>query len=537
MHIEAIKASVKSLWSPCHPRYLIAFLCVCHALASAADFFPKGSTSADLFTNIHRLRLEVSAESWSALQKNAREYVSATLFDGATKFEKVAVHLKGSSGSFRPLESKPALTLDFAHFDAAERFHGLRRIHLNNSVEDPSCLNEYIGAEFFHRAGLPAPRVGHATLELNGRPLGLYVLKEAFTEDFLALHFKAPSGTLYEPGPGHDINEKLSAKLGSGAKNQNELRAFAEAALEPDAKRRWHWLGKALEVRQFARFMALEVILNHRDGYCMARNNFRLYEDSGSGLFYFFPTGMDQLFAKADAQVFPQMSGLAAKALMETREGLALYKGELFGMVTNVFDLAYFEKLMDRRVAQLKAVLTESEAKGLLAEAAETKQRLEQRYAFLQQRLISVRLQEPRFNNGTASLTNWVIARITRQGDLDITTGPDGARALHILAERGTATAWRAELRLPQGRYRFSASVATKAVAMQTPVKNWGARLRAIGEGATRPISRDTPWTELGVDLQVTDIEKLIHFQCELRADKGEAWFRLDTLKITKLGD
>ena len=39
-------------------------------------------------------------------------------------------------------------------------------------------------------------------MTLNGRALGLYVLKEGFTEDFLACHFKQVSGDLFEPGEG-----------------------------------------------------------------------------------------------------------------------------------------------------------------------------------------------------------------------------------------------------------------------------------------------------------------------------------------------
>src|SRR5205085_9247534 len=106
----------------------------------------------------------------------------------------------GGTGSFRPMEDKPALTLDFSRFKAGQKFHGVRRIYLNNSVEDPTYANEKIGSELFLAAGVPAPRVTRALVELNGRALGLYVLKEGFTEEFLARHFNRVSGELYERG-------------------------------------------------------------------------------------------------------------------------------------------------------------------------------------------------------------------------------------------------------------------------------------------------------------------------------------------------
>ncbi len=133
----------------------------------------------------------------------------ATVKEEAIVYEDVAIHLKGSIGSFRDVDDKPDLTLDFNRFNARQKFHGLRRIHLNNSVEDPSYCNELLGSELFRAAGIPAPRVAHAVVTLNGRRLGLYVLKEGFTEDFLGCYFKQVGGNLYEPGEGHDVNQRL----------------------------------------------------------------------------------------------------------------------------------------------------------------------------------------------------------------------------------------------------------------------------------------------------------------------------------------
>jgi spore coat protein CotH len=196
-------------------------------------------------------------------------------------------------------------------------FVGLRKTHLNNSVEDPSYLNELLGGEIFQSAGIPAARTTHTLVELNGRPLGLYVLKEGFTEDFLALHFGNPSGRLYEPGNGHDVNEALDQKLGNGATNRAGLDALAAAALESNLQQRWHRLQQALDVDRFISFMALEVMLAHRDGYCLARNNFRVYDDPADGKIVFLPHGMDQLFGSAPPVIEPSMNGLVARALME----------------------------------------------------------------------------------------------------------------------------------------------------------------------------------------------------------------------------
>jgi len=140
----------------------------------------------EIFTNavFRRIILEITPGDLAELRKDPRKTVQATLREGGTNYPSVGLHLKGSTGSFRGVDERPSLTLNFDRFIPAQRFHGLSRIHLNNSVEDPTYLHEWLGGEMFRAAGVPAPRAGHALVELNGRNLGLYVLKEGFTGIF-----------------------------------------------------------------------------------------------------------------------------------------------------------------------------------------------------------------------------------------------------------------------------------------------------------------------------------------------------------------
>jgi len=143
-----------------------------------------------------------------------RTNVLATVREGNNVYTNVAVHLKGHLGSFRPVDSKPAFTLNFDKNAKGQRFHGLQKIHLNNSVQDYSYVSEQISRELFLRAGIPAPRASHTTAELNGRPLGLYVLVEGWNKQFLKRFFKNPNGNLYDGGFGKDITYPLDATSG-----------------------------------------------------------------------------------------------------------------------------------------------------------------------------------------------------------------------------------------------------------------------------------------------------------------------------------
>src|SRR5439155_13322108 len=234
-----------------------------------------GFPGTDLFTQsaVVRIRIELQQQNLLALREDPRRYVRSTIRSDGKAYRDVGVHLKGSTGSFRGVDDKPGLTLDFGRFNPDQKFHDLRKIHLNNSVEDPSYVNEQIGSELFRAAGVPTPRVTHALVELNGRRLGLYVLKEGFTEDFLSLYFRRVDGKLYDTDWGHDVNKRMKRLSGRGPDDeQRDLRVLTEAALEPELGRRWQRLAEALDVDRFLTFMTLEVMICHRDGYSLARN-------------------------------------------------------------------------------------------------------------------------------------------------------------------------------------------------------------------------------------------------------------------------
>src|SRR5579859_2014382 len=233
---------------PTCPLLVLALMLFSSRLVFAAASTPGTESAtnvwpgADLFVDgqVCRLQIEMEAHDLEQLRKDPRAFVRAVVDEAGTSYPNVAVHLKGSVGSFRPLDDKPAFTLDFDRFHHGRKFHGLRRIHLNNSVEDPSYCDEQLGSELFRAAGIPAPRVSRAMVKFNGRTLGLYVLKEGFTEDFLSCYFNQISGDLFEPGEGHDVNQHLKrALLPAPSRSRAELKQLARAALEEEPARRW----------------------------------------------------------------------------------------------------------------------------------------------------------------------------------------------------------------------------------------------------------------------------------------------------------
>jgi hypothetical protein len=545
-------------------RVLMRILWLAVALSGAASQAGVALPlpGADLFTNgaVHRIRIDLKAEDMQRLRQDAREFVPATVSSGAMVYSNVAVHLKGSIGSFRPLDDKPAFTLDFCHFVPGRRFHGLRRIHLNNSVEDPSYVNEKLGSELFAAAGVPAPRVSRALVSLNGGPLGLYVLKEGFTEDFLACHFKHVGRDLFEPEDGHDIDQRLKrntveapgqdppslnspgsppsaggGQIETSAPNRASLKALAAAALEPDPARRWARLQQTLDTERFVAFMAMEVILCHRDGYCSARNNFRVYHDLDTGKVVFFPHGMDQLLGRADFPCHPFMAGLVAQAVLDTPQGKTLYEAALHSLFTNLFKTDLLVQRVEQLTRELRPFLSGHEFNRLEREAALVKERILERRRNIEVQLGRPPLKPMRFQAGVGQPEGWLAVEAPAGGTLDRAKAPGDILALHIVAGPRTLASWRTRALLQPGRYRFEGRARVAGVKPLPSGIHQGAGLR-IG-GSNRQAANlvgDSSWQRLVAQFQVEDTAAEIELICELRASAGEAWFDLDSLRIVQ---
>ena len=370
---------MRSRFSPCAVWAALLFLALLPTAMVGSELFVDG--------RVGRIRLELASDDLQSLRTNPREYVRATLREGTNFLHAVAVRLKGST-SFQPIDAKPSFTIDCSRFKGTQRFHGLSRLYLNNSLEDPGYLNEKLGSELFRDAGLPAPRIAHAIVELNGRRLGLYVLKEGFAEEFLARHFQRTNGNLYEPqiGVAPDVTGPMTRNSGDGPRDYLDLQRLADASAQ-DVTRRWTALGEVLDLDRFVTFMAMEVLSGHRDGYCLARNNYRIYHEPGTHRFVFLPDGMDQLFGRADFPLEPHMAGVVAKAVLETREGRAAYRKRLPQVFTNRFSA---EALIHRVRGWSDAIapnLTRAEARVLRAEAADLCERIRQRVLYIRREL------------------------------------------------------------------------------------------------------------------------------------------------------
>lgn len=549
---------------------------ICSVFA-AHDGVTKESAGDDLFTNsfVRHLRIEIPEQGMAILRvpvprsRNAsqRPAVSATVREGDRVWTNVAVHLKGSMGSFRPVTDKPALTLNFDRFAEGQRFHGLQKISLNNSVQDPSYTSEKVCREIFVAAGVPAPRADYATAELNGRQLGLFVLVEGWNKQFLRRYFTNVKGNFYDVGNSRDITKPGDAAFGDEPTNHTTLLALVKAASEPNHEKRFARLVQTLDMDRFLTMHALDVMMWNWDGYGLNHNNYRVFHDVAANRIVFFPHGLDQMFWKPNGPIMTGRSGLVAKSLLETAEGRRLYLERFAQLRANVFDARAATNRIATLTARLRPALAK-EGRGAVAQQQEAANELSAlitaRARDVDAQLESVKSFARLPLNETLPLTNWTTHRDL--GDVSFITPTNSPLALRVqVNNRPSLGSWTTTVWLEEGRYRIEGRVKTRGVRgdnsgdggagfriwssrKDTRGASWGwfpygsARDPRMGglipvftNAPQQRLMGDTEWTTVTHEFELRQPLADLQIQCALQGSAGAAWFDLSSLKIRRV--
>jgi hypothetical protein len=494
---------------------------------------------------VPRLKIQISDAELQKLQQQNREYVRCTVIENnRTPYEQVGIHLKGAGGSTRSLDDKPALTLNFDRFKKGQTFHDLDKIHLNNSVQDPSYLNEQLSSELFLAAGVPAPRVTHARVWLNGRDLGFYVLKEGFNKRFLKRYFVDASGNLYEPAELDDLNGSHKLVSGKGPENNGEVNRVVEACQEPDPRKRWQRVARLVDVDAFLTYMAMELMTGHWDGYTANRNNYRFYFDPATGKLRFFPQGMDQMFQHPDMSVLivPQGS-LVTRAVMSNPAWQTRYRQKVYALRKLFVPPDRLLKRVDALHRQLRPALAEMGAAAAL-DFDQNVLLLKTRLTAQASSLISQTSPAAKASLSRSApippLKNWEPRMETPDARVTTISGPNGrggAKMLSITAgPSGQCVAsWRMRVMLPAGDYRFVALARASGIRAFPDPKGLGGGIRISGSNRTNHLTGTTRWTKLAFDFPVRSPLQEVVLVAELRAASGSVLFYTRSLRLVRI--
>jgi hypothetical protein len=331
--------------------------------------------SAALFPHdrVIDVQIQLAPADWAALRSQPRPsdladttcarqptapgytYYSATItIDGATTAQ-VGLRKKGNLGSLST--TRPGLRVKANHYVAGQRIAGLEVLTLNNNHQDDTLISQCLGYGLFRAAGLPASRCAFAHVTVNGEDLGVYSHVEAVRAEFLARHFADPTGNLYESGGDFTVGGigGFQPKTNEAAPDCSDLERVV-AALGAPADQLPAEVGAVVDLPEFARFWAMEVVTDHWDGYANNRNNFFVYHDPQSDRLAFIPWGTDALFAGRQRTTRPDAvfaCGSLPWSLYATPATRAMYLAALRDVLDTVWDAPTIRLEIDRMQALL----------------------------------------------------------------------------------------------------------------------------------------------------------------------------------------
>ena len=491
----------------------------------------KAEISAEFFNEptIRVFDFKVPETALMQLVRSSRSYVAGEVTEGEHVLTNVGIRLKGM-GSFRSVDEKPSFAVKFDEFDEKQTYRGLKKLMFNNSAQDSTYLAELLATQLFQDAGVPAARVTHARVHLNGRDLGLYVVIEAMNKDFLKRHFGSGKGNLYE-GYLQDVHGRLEQDNGDD-QTQTDLRALRDACTFPDPLERWQHLSNVLDVDRFLSFVALELLTTHWDGYAIHFNNYRIYHDPGTDKMVFITHGLDWAFRRPNVSIEPPLKSLVVRAVLTTPQGQKLYQERIGALFTDVFKVPVIIDRMEQALAKIRrAGFNARDMAHIERRAGVMRQRIDLRATRVDEQLRGIKPEPLKFDTtGFAYPLSWRDEPDRGEAMLD-RVKLDGKNTLHIQApQERTRASWRSQVFMMPGWYRF------EGMARTDLMNDGSARLRISGDTRSTGISGSRGWQPLSHDFQVQNPGMDIELVCELNAlQGGDVWFEVDSLRVKRI--
>jgi spore coat protein H len=313
---------------------------------------------------LHEVSITVAPGDLATLDSNQDVRVRCTItIDGETVAE-AGCKKKGTT-SVRPLSGKTGFTVKMNEFVSGQKLDGLKKLTIDNAIQDPSLLVGHLSYEVYRRAGLPAPRTAHATLSFNGVDKGLFVLEESTNGQYLEGLYGDGNGdgNLYE-GPWDFPKGVAAADLKdevSEMRTRDDLEALTRVVMDSTDAQLSAALEAQLDVDRFITNFAVEEVAVLWDNYAVVAWNYYLYHVPG-GRFVILTHGVNWPYWVASFDPFDlnqdpwgtdDPPGYLCVRLLRIPAYAAAYRAELTRVARDAWDVDILLARIDRATATL----------------------------------------------------------------------------------------------------------------------------------------------------------------------------------------
>lgn len=210
----------------------------------------------------------------------------------------LGIRLRGNTSRQK---KKKSFKLNFSKFNKEQRFFGLKKLNLKANTNDPSCVREHLVMNLYRDFNLVVARVNQVKLYINNEYMGLYTNVEQIDKTFLGSRFSDKSGNLYKctyPADLSDLNKvyddnSYELKTNENENNRDNLYSFIQFLTTSTDQKFEEHIEEYIDVEEYLKELAVEILAGHWDGYSYNKNNFYLYYNPEEKRFEYIPYDTD----------------------------------------------------------------------------------------------------------------------------------------------------------------------------------------------------------------------------------------------------
>lgn len=238
-----------------------------------------------LFTlgEISTVNLEIPKETWQKIIRKAsdKKYYECTVTINGKQFDNVAIRTKGASSldDVSLMKSdRYSFTLKLNKHIKGQNYYGLSKLLLNNNIWDATQMKDAIVYDMCRYIGLPAPLTNYASITLNGKLFGYYLLVEPVDKNFCHRNWPDEVSNIYKPY--HNLaytgeNMEDYAEIANYAKVKGDEVSMKRVVAALKSVEEGKDIEKHVDIESVMKYMALQTVVVNYD--CMTGPNVQNY--------------------------------------------------------------------------------------------------------------------------------------------------------------------------------------------------------------------------------------------------------------------
>jgi spore coat protein CotH len=291
---------------------------------------------------LHDFRIVMDPQDWSSLTRDflSNQYYAANISVDGEVLQQVGIRSRGK-GSRNG--TKPGLLVDTNKYVSNQEFHGLKKLVLDNVVQDGSFLHEPLAYPVFEAMGIASPAISYTRVTVNDQYWGVYWLIENVDKNFLTARFGEKTGNLYKY---EYVEDYRFTDKGSDPKAYAPL-FKAESPDDPDMTALVQFIQAAnnapetgfaaamaayIDVDRFLTYIAVENAIAGQDGFLglQGMNNFYIYQLAGQSKFVLIPWDQDTSYVSGTWPILQNVdTNVLSRKLMADPAKKQFYLGQV----------------------------------------------------------------------------------------------------------------------------------------------------------------------------------------------------------------